>query len=884
MLNSFGLLRRRRALLPALVLALVGFGPLPAQIQSWTEARQAMSDGYEFAIKRHYAESLAAFNRALELASKDGWDDTRLAGIYSGRASTYYHLGRYLEARADIETALPHETERALANARFLLADIARAMGDLRTATDTLRALDPGAFVTAYERAHKTAEDRAGTEEWAHQRIYLSEARIRRAWGDLLGAREMVEAAMAEEAPTVAVMLDHARVLLGLRETTAALAQAQRALHQSLNERATSRRRPREQWIAVGDAEMLGALFLAAECATAAGEAAIADAHYDTATRLAQRLELPDDWRLARLHRAANWLAHGDPRATEVTPAWLTTIADELGASAEPRVRIEGRTLAGALAYRLGDYALVTRLLEPTVADVEAVRASASFEDRRDFLVLQANSYRRLITAHTRLNQPWEALLAAESLKARQLLDLIQPDHDGVGRAERATTLRAFQQRLPADLVAINYANADWADSPPVAIIVTRDAIVARELPMTGLRLNLEFLPRDRILEAQHREVDVNRYGRSEEVTLAGLIAFYREALIARREEINARVPDVLAVAPVLHELLIEPIRADFGSRRRLLISPHGLLHYLPFDSLVNRQNQFIVGLYSTALTPSFLTTMALADRPRADYERPLLAFGGAVYNPADYAAVMAGVGELRDRLRLMRETRENQIATVTRSPYFGIFGGPSSNLAGTQAEVEEIGDILPGSKIVLGRQVSEPHVRQLAAAGELRRSRAVHFAVHGSALPHKPELSCLSLSYEGHFTRTMPSERDGKLSLAEIRALPLRADLVSLSACETGLGAIFAGEGVVGLPAAFLSAGGDRVLASLWVVNDVSTTFFMVDFYRLHFVEGLPADIAIARAKRTMLSGQPAGFRHPQYWAPFNIYGGGDLLEKRPL
>lgn len=88
----------------------------------------------------------------------------------------------------------------------------------------------------------------------------------------------------------------------------------------------------------------------------------------------------------------------------------------------------------------------------------------------------------------------------------------------------------------------------------------------------------------------------------------------------------------------------------------------------------------------------------------------------------------------------------------------------------------------------------------------------------------------------------------------------------------------------MVGLPAAFLTAGGDRVLASLWVVNDVSITFFMVDFYRLHFVEGLPADIAIARAMRTMLGGQPAGFRHPQYWAPFNIYGGGDLLEKRPL
>src|SRR5690606_33434618 len=114
----------------------------------------------------------------------------------------------------------------------------------------------------------------------------------------------------------------------------------------------------------------------------------------------------------------------------------------------------------------------------------------------------------------------------------------------------------------------------------------------------------------------------------------------------------------------------------------------------------------------------------------------------------------------------------------------------------GTQAEVEELGDLLEGSKIITGRPVSEPHLRSLVAEGAFQRSRIIHFAVHGSALPAMPELSCLSLSYEGHFTRDMPADRDGKLSLAEIRGLPLRADLVTLSACQTGLGAIFTGEG----------------------------------------------------------------------------------------
>ncbi len=847
----------------------------------WTPATAANSEGYQRLVERRLPEGLTAFDRALALAREEGWPEARLAGIHAGRAQVLYQLGRFSEARTSIEIALPHEQATAQAGARFLLADIARAMGDFRTATDLLRQLDPEAFVPEATR-RPAARERA--TEWARQQIFVSEARNRRAWGDLLGAREMFEAALKEEQPSVGIRRDYARTLLALDEPRPAFTEAQNALHQALNERGTSRRRPRGDWVRVADMELISCLQVAAQCAVAAGEGMVADAHFETAGEMASRLGVPDEALLARLSRAAAWVRLRDTRAREVTAAWLDRIGIELRASTQPRVRIEGLTLAGELAYGLGENGLVTRLLEPAVEDVEAVRATASLEDRREFLALQADSYRRLVAAHTRLQQPWEALLAAESLKARQLLELIQPGAAGETRARRVAALRDFQRRLPEGVAALNYANADWAGSAPVVIVVTRSAITAVELPMTGLRLSLEFLPRDRILAAQQREVDVNRYGRSEEITLAGLIAFYREALAAPFDEINTRVPDLLAVAPVLNDLLIEPLMTAMGSSDRLLIAPSGLLHYLPFDSLVNREGMFVTSHYTMTLTPSFLITLALADRAPATYDRSLLAFGGAVYNPKDYAQVMAGVDDLRERLRLLRATRENQVSAITRSPYFGIFGGPSSNLAGTQAEVEEIGDTLDGSQVITGREVSEPNVRRLASVGEFRRSRAIHFAVHGSALPHRPELSCLSLSYEGHFSRTMPADRDGKLSLAEIRALPIRADLVTLSACETGLGAIFAGEGVVGLTSAFLTAGGDRVLASLWPVNDVATTFFMVEFYRLHFVEGMPGDLAVARVKREFLANRPQGFRHPQFWAPFNLYGGGDLLEPRDL
>lgn len=855
----------------------------------WTEARIAASDAYGTIANRRFEEGEAAFNRALELAEAEGWTKAERAGLRGGRAQVFFQLGKFPEAMQDIEWAILHDKNISRANALRLKVAIARAMGDIRAATDALAQIQPADFVSEYQR---NSSDRAGierTKAWASFILQLEEAQNRRAWGDMLGARDSFEEARQyldaglDEIISHQVVLnmrrDYARVLIAMDEPQIAMEEAHQALHQSLILRGTTRRRPREQWIARGDVEVLACLIVAAQCAVATGATAIADAHYETAASLAQRLELPDDWRLVQLQRMDTWMIANDARKSEITPGAIGQIVSELRNSPQTRIRVEGLTLAGKLLFHLGDYTNAVDVLESAIDDIERVRTSASFEDRRDFLALQADNYRRLITASVRTGQYWNALFAAESLKSRQLIEMLDPGAETETRTERLESLREFQQRLPDDLAAINYANADWSETPPVAIVVTNQQVKGVELSMARLRLELAGLPVQRILEAQQREVDANRYGRSSEITLAGVIAFYREAMACKFEDIPKRVPDILSISPILHTILIDPVINLAGDRRRFLISPNGLLNYLPFDTLISRQNQFLINTHALTWTPSFITTMTLARRSPGQYERPLIAFGGAVYNPQDYAQVMAGVATLREEMRLMRAVREG-LAANTRSPYFGVFGGPSNNLAGTQAEVEEIGDILPGSKILIGRQVSETNVRRLSAEGQLRNSRVVHFAVHGSSLPKMPELSCLSLSYEGHFTRDMPAERDGKLSLAEIRSLNLRADLVTLSACETGLGAIFAGEEVVGLTTAFLTAGGDRVLSSLWAVSDVSTTFFMVDFYRRHFILNQPADLAIATIKREFIRGQYRGFSHPQFWAPFNLYGGAELLK----
>jgi CHAT domain-containing protein len=213
------------------------------------------------------------------------------------------------------------------------------------------------------------------------------------------------------------------------------------------------------------------------------------------------------------------------------------------------------------------------------------------------------------------------------------------------------------------------------------------------------------------------------------------------------------------------------------------------------------------------------------------------------------------------------------------RSPYAGWARGPASNLAGTRVEVELLGEILPGSRIVTGSDVSEPFIRRMAAAGELAQSRVPHFAVHGSAVPTMPDLSCILLSWEGEITPQMSAEHDGRRQLTDFSNLNLRTELVTFSACETGRGAIIAGTGVVGATGALLQAEADNVLASRWPGSDYSTVYFMRRYSELHRNENVPSDLAIAQVKRDMIAGKLAGFQHPQYWAPFHLYGGRELI-----
>jgi CHAT domain-containing protein len=182
---------------------------------------------------------------------------------------------------------------------------------------------------------------------------------------------------------------------------------------------------------------------------------------------------------------------------------------------------------------------------------------------------------------------------------------------------------------------------------------------------------------------------------------------------------------------------------------------------------------------------------------------------------------------------------------------------GTFRRLPFTRSEADAIVSLAAGAPVLEALDFEASRAR--ATSGELADYRIVHFATHGVLDAEHPERSGIALS-------------DGFLRAGEIDRLDLPADLVVLSACETALGREIRGEGLVGLPRAFLHAGARRVLVSLWPVEDRATAELMRRFYREMLEKGRPPAAAL-RAAQDSLRREP-GWEAPYFWAGFVLQG----------
>jgi CHAT domain-containing protein len=316
--------------------------------------------------------------------------------------------------------------------------------------------------------------------------------------------------------------------------------------------------------------------------------------------------------------------------------------------------------------------------------------------------------------------------------------------------------------------------------------------------------------------------------------------AFRWLASRSRRTQADRRELDTQARK--LFELLLRPAWPGLQRATRVLVSPDDALWALPFAAL--RAD----GRYLADLKPVHVSISATLDaRTRSVRAHAgtrgagrVAAFGDPAYTTTATALPSRGSGVVRSFEHL----------------------GP---LPATRQEVRDVARMYPGeADTYLGAEATEAHARALP-----RSTRIVHFACHALADQRSPMHSALILSTPR--TASPEPEDDGLLEAWEIAGhMRLDAELVTLSACETGLGTALAGEGFLGLTRAFLHAGAHSVVSSLWQVSDESTRVLMTRFYR-ELRRGASKDEALRRAQASLLHGR---FQDPFNWAGFQLQG----------
>lgn len=302
-------------------------------------------------------------------------------------------------------------------------------------------------------------------------------------------------------------------------------------------------------------------------------------------------------------------------------------------------------------------------------------------------------------------------------------------------------------------------------------------------------------------------------------------VAAFRKELSERVSALtaNAALARVQTQSRELYKTLLAPVEKALEGSDRLILVPDGALSYLPFEALTG--TAFLLEKFSIGYAPSASALAALQRRAPNTASRALLAVADPLYDSS---------------------------SALVRLP-------------NSRAEVTSITALFPQAetRTFTGADATESRLK----SEDLAAYRYLHFATHGYFDEEHPARGGLALT-----PSAQPGE-DGVLQIREILGLRLNADLVTLSACQTGLGRIVAGEGVLGLTRAFFLAGAQSLVVSLWNVNDTATAQLMKEFYA-NLQKGKPRAEALRSAKLSLLRGTQPAWRHPYYWAPFIFIG----------
>jgi CHAT domain-containing protein/Tfp pilus assembly protein PilF len=471
----------------------------------------------------------------------------------------------------------------------------------------------------------------------------------------------------------------------------------------------------------------------------------------------------------------------------------------------------------------------------------------------------------------------------------RELARVALSDPKGMSPAEHLAAIQRLEREREALESALSERSAEFrAQAAPVTLDAVRAA-----LPDDGALIEFAvYRPFDPKAESNTTAYGAARYvayvitRRDTRGVDLGPASAVDEAVGAFRQALgDPRRTDVSRLARQVDAAVMQPVRERAGSPRRLLISPDGALNLLPFEALRDEQGRYAIERFHISYVssgrdllrlktprPSRSDVVIVADPLFGDPSLTATATAAPVATAASRAASPAPAApDAPDQRRSV--TSIDDLASAWFAP-----------LRGTALEAERIKKLFPEATVLSRERATRLEVSKLVAP------RVLHVATHGFFIRDSPRRNVNPLLRSGLAltgANLKPAQgkdggaaNEGILTALEASNLDLwGTKLVTLSACDTGVGEIKNGEGVYGLRRAFFLAGAETLVMSLWPVSDYVTRELMTEYYA-GLKQGLGRGDALRKSKLTMLTRR--GRQHPFYWASFIQAGEWAALDGR--
>jgi CHAT domain-containing protein len=367
--------------------------------------------------------------------------------------------------------------------------------------------------------------------------------------------------------------------------------------------------------------------------------------------------------------------------------------------------------------------------------------------------------------------------------------------------------------------------------SPPPYITVKPSDLSKVQSSLRAKELLIEYVlytPSSYVLAITN--TSIHAYTLPDKRVFDGQASSYRDKMQSRKADKKA--------AHSLFENLLKPI-PEYADAASIVVVPDGSLHLLPFSALIDDSGSYLIQSHEISVTPSGTVFEILQHRNgrTAVASIPFLGIAPFAEKGSDIKSwVLKAKSSTRNRPTLLPESR-SEVEYIA-----AMFPKPT----------------LPITPVLIGPDATKSKFRKQPVS----ECKVLHFSTHAYVDPNFPDRSAIQLAPEHS------GDGDSSLQIWEIRQLKLNADLVTLSACNTGIGPTD-DVGIINIVDSFIEAGAQTVVSTSWDVDDNSTATLMKSFYR-HLSNGQGKEEALRRAQIELLN--TGAF--PYYWASFSIVG----------